>query len=234
MKIDVSQNIELDIKIIRDFYIEGDPVIVKSWPNIFSVDDIPIIIKEEHGRGLKEKVALLKEKELVLLSISEAISEVIGEPWRPIEKINIYVGACPIAPRFLSSNSFLLPYYHSVDTLINWSAHEMIHFLYFKKWKKLFPNHNPKKFEHPGHVWVLSEILVAVIGSDKRIKNIVKSEFGIYEQWKEITVNEKGLIVIFTEIYQKSKSFNGFLKNSWKKYQGLDRKHNLTKRLAQF
>lgn len=232
MKINVLQNKKLDLETIRKFFIEADPVITESWPQIKSVDDIPAVIEGEYGPELIAKVAELKDQNETLIKLTEEISQVIDEPWGAIKEINIYIGACPIAPRFLDTNSFLLPYYYKVDILLNWSAHEMIHFLYFKKWSKLFPQNKPENFEYPDPAWVLSEILVAIIGNDQRIKDIVRNDFNIYDHWQKMKFGGKKLTEIFQPIYDKKKSFNDFLENSWEKYQELDKKYNLTKKLT--
>jgi hypothetical protein len=232
MKLNISTNKALDLEIIKEFYQIGHPLIAKSWPQIKSVDDIPAAIEGEYGPELMAKVAELKGQNELILELSDSISKVIGEPWAHIKEINIYVGACPIAPRFLDTNSFLLPYYYDVDILLNWAAHEMIHFLYFKKWAKFIPQSSPSDFEHPHPIWVLSEILVAVIGNDTTIQSTFKSEFNIYPDWQELKIEGKGLLEIFTEEYKRSENFEDFLNNSWIKYQELDKKHKLTKKLT--
>ncbi|KKQ94917.1 MAG: hypothetical protein UT66_C0004G0035 [candidate division CPR2 bacterium GW2011_GWC1_39_9] len=153
-----------------------------------------------------------------LEAIAIAIENVVDERWDSNDKINIYIGACPIAPRFVKSKSMILPYKLSNSILLNWATHEMIHFLYFKKWQNLFPKHNYSNFESPDPAWSLSEILVAIIGNNPRIKNIAKSEFNIYDRWKEIKLENKTLTEIFTAIYNKSDNFDNFLRQSWNKF----------------
>lgn len=232
MKFNISKNKELDLKAIREFYQEKDPVILESWPEIKSERDIPKVIGNEYGPQMDAKIAELAGAGDTLNKIADAIRKLIGEPWEPIEEINIYVGACPIAPRFLETNSFLLPYYYELPVLLNWSAHEMIHFLYFKKWAKLFPNDTVANFESPDPVWVLSEILVATIGNDPIIQKVTNTEFNIYPDWDEMEINSEKLVDIFQKIYDKSETFDEFLKESWVKYQELDKANNLTKKLT--
>lgn len=232
MRINISTNKPLDLETIKEFYNMGNPLILRSWPQIKSVDDIPAAIEGEYGPELTAKVAELKGQNELLLKLAEATSQVIGEPWEPIKEINIYVGACPIASRFLDTNSFLLPYYYEVNILLNWATHEMIHFLYFKKWAKIFPQSSSSDFEHPYPIWVLSEILVAVIGNDPTIQNVFKSDFNIYPDWQKVKVDGRKLVEVFTDVYEKSVSFDDFLKKSWDEYQKLDEKHNLTKELT--
>lgn len=41
--------------------------------------------------------------------------------------------------------------------------HEACHFLYFRKWKEVFPRANPKTFESPHLAWHLSELVAPII-----------------------------------------------------------------------
>jgi hypothetical protein len=232
MKITISTNKKLDIGIIEDFYNDGSLLIRKNWPRIQNQEDISSVVENEYGPKLQSKVMKLRAENRLLDDIACAASEVTGEAWNPIESVSIFIGACPIALRFLDIHWVLLPYYYDIATLINLSAHEMIHFLYFKKWSALFPDTKVESYESPNPEWVLSEILVAIIGNDKRIRELVGSESDIYPNWREIKFGDKGLVKIFSKIYEESASFDDFLKLSWNKYQELEKKYKITDKLA--
>jgi hypothetical protein len=232
MKITISTNKKLDIGIIEDFYNDGNVLIQKTWPKIHGQEDIIGIVEKEYGPKLRTKVTELKAKRHLLTDIASAISEVIEEAWSPIESVSIFVGACPIAPRFLDVHWFILPYYYDISTLINLAAHEMIHFLYFKKWSSLFPCTKDEEYEQPNPECVLSEILVAIIGNNPKIRDLVGCNFDIYQNWQSFKYDGQKLVDIFTNIYSGSDSFDTFLKNSWKKYKELDNKYRITEELS--
>jgi hypothetical protein len=232
MNFNITTNKELDIAMVEEFYSSGTPIIHKYWPMLNNTSQIPALVEAEYGPKLEAKVTSLRADIPKLKKITKAISDVVCEEWAPINTINIYLGACPVAPRFIDVHSFLLPYYHDKLFLMNTSAHEMIHFLYFKKWASFFPTHKAEDFEYPNPVWVLSEILVAVIGNDRRIKKVVGSKFNIYENWREFKFEGKNLLDLFTDIYRNSKSFDVFLTRSWEKYQVLDKSYDITKKLV--
>lgn len=228
MNFTISKNKELDYEMIGLFLEGGSPLIQSCWPGLNTVEDIPKFVDAEYGPKMESRIQELKTDVPKLERIAEAISVVMDEKWSPIDEISIYVGACPIAPRFLDVHAFLMPYYHDLSYAINTSAHEMIHFLYFKKWASLFPESKPENFESPDPVWVLSEILVAVIGNDSRIKDLVGNAFEVYPNWKDIKIDRESLTAPFEKIYKNSTSFDAFLKDSWSKYQELDKKFKIT------
>ena len=232
MKFNITTNKELDVEVTGWFFEGGSRVIQDFWPEIQVASDIPRVIEAEYGEALYEKITLLQDNVGKLDLIAGAISEVIDEEWSPIDTISIWVGTCPIAPRFLDNYSFLMPYYHDLNYMISTSAHDMIHFLYFKKWAKLFPKHQVSRFESPDPVWVLSEILVSIIGNDDRIKNIVGSKFEVYPNWMNTRIAGQTVTGPFEKIYANSNTFDDFLKKSWVKYQDLDKQHNITEKLA--
>jgi hypothetical protein len=229
----ITTNKELDFEMIKVFMEGGSPLIHDFWPELKTPEDIPQYVQPEYGPKMESKVQILRKEVPKLEKIANVISVVINEKWAPIDKINIWIGACPIAPRFLDINSFLMPYYHNLDYMINTSAHEMIHFLYFKKWAKLFPKHHLKNYDYPDPVWVLSEILASVIGNDPRIKDLVGSTFEVYPNWKNKEIDGENITAPFARIYEGKDSFNSFLVKSWDKYQELDKRINLTKLLTE-
>ena len=59
--------------------------------------------------------------------------------------------------------------------MIEVSAHEILHFLWFKKWKEVFPETGLKEYESPHLVWRLSEIMDPIIlQCQPKIKELIK------------------------------------------------------------
>ena len=50
----------------------------------------------------------------------------------------------------------------------------MLSFLYFEKWKSLYPKMDRRKFDTPYIEWHLSEIVAPIILNDKRIQRLLK------------------------------------------------------------
>ncbi len=96
--------------------------------------------------------------------------------------------------------------------------HECCHFLYFEKWKQLYPKTNNKRFESPYLEWHLSEILASVILNDIRIQKMLKRKADFYNEHKRIKIDGKTVPKYFNDLYNKiskNKNFDEFLKESY-------------------
>ncbi len=90
-----------------------------------------------------------------------AISKTLNIDWpADCKKIGAYVGIMPIYPRYIESRTFDVSYWLKDDKIIDITAHESCHFLYFEKWKQLFPDYNESEFDSPHLIWELSEMVV--------------------------------------------------------------------------
>lgn len=146
------------------------------------------------------------------------LSEIIEIDWPKNRKIiKAMLSINPICPRFLNDWSFSIFYnYKKISHLKEVIMHECCHFLYFEKWKQLYPKTNNKKFESPYLEWHLSEIIAPIILNDKRIQKLLKQKAVFYEEHKKIKIENKTAPQYFTELYKSKKNFEEFLKNSYK------------------
>lgn len=124
----------------------------------------------------------------------------------------------PICPRFLDSWSFSIFYdYKRISYAIEVIMHESCHFLYFEKWKKLYPKMNSKNFEHPHIEWHLSEIIAPIILNDPRIQRLLGKKADFYEEYQNIKIGKQNVPAFFEKLYQENKDdFEKLLKQSYK------------------
>ena len=94
-----------------------------------------------------------------------------------IDEIEAYVGIIPIFPRYLSSLSFSVGTDLDEEVIKRITAHEVLHFAWFNKWKKLYPETPKEHFESPYIEWEYSEMV-----TDSILNN---------EPFKEFKFNEK-------------------------------------------
>lgn len=151
-----------------------------------------------------------------------ALSEIIGTKY-PVDKkyINAYLSLNPICPRFLDTWSFSLFYnYKDLRRMKETIMHECCHFLYFKKWKELFPKAKRRTFDSPYIEWHLSEIAAPIVLNDSRLQKILKQSAHFYLEHEAIKIGNKTAPQYFTEIYQrtinKKNGFELFLRESYK------------------
>ncbi|MFH1455260.1 MAG: hypothetical protein ABIF22_03000 [bacterium] len=141
-----------------------------------------------------------------------------------IKEIKANVSINPMCPRWLDKWTFNLFYQFSDTRMKKVSIHEIIHFLYFKKWAEVFPDADKKNFNGMHSEWFLSEILVHTItNNNKIIQDIIKNEKSeVYLKWQDIEVDGKKLPELFEVAYNEHEegkiSFADFLKKSWGRY----------------
>lgn len=143
----------------------------------------------------------------------KVLIEYLNIDW-PKDKAEIVanVGLIPIFPRYLDAFSFDLSFGLEKEKIIEVTAHETLHFLWFEKWKQLFPDFKIEEFEHPNIIWEYSEMVTDPILNSKEINNILKIEEKAYDYFYEI----KGLMYELKCLYQsdisvEEKITKGFL-----------------------
>lgn len=179
-KIELNQALDQDEFI--EFFLSGDLKIKNEFPQIKSVDDVKAAIRyvyshqDEHiGRGLK----LLNDNVDTLAKLAEVVSIKLDYSWDGISEFTINPCSFPICPRFIETSSFMVTYFFDKNSIIGVCAHEMTHFLYFKKLKDSLPD-EVIDTECPSKDWLLSEIFVQFITNSKEIQKITNFKDSLY------------------------------------------------------
>jgi len=169
----------------------------------------------------KNKTLYQKEWQKVEKDFFTILSEIIQIDWPKNRKtIKAMVSLDPICPRFLKDWSFSIFYnYKKIPPAMEVIMHESCHFLYFEKWKQLYPKMDSKKFESPYLEWHLSEILAPIILNNPRIQKLLKRKADFYIEHKRIKIGDKTVPKYFDDLYKNSdidKNFANFLKESYR------------------
>ncbi len=179
------------------------------------------IWKEEYEQLKTQKILFQTEWDKINDRYMNSLSKVLETDW-PKERRIIYamISINPICPRFLKNWTFSIFYLKRLTFMKETVAHEVLHFLYFKKWKEVFPDSKEKTFDAPHLEWHLSEILAPVILSDKRIQTIIKSGAGGYAEYNKTRIGKRNLIQHFENLYKNSRKrkepFAQFLQTAYK------------------
>ena len=133
------------------------------------------------------------------------------------------ISVLPVHPRFLDESSFCLGYKDIAD-MIETSAHEILHFLWFKKWKEVFPEIERKEYESPHLVWRLSEIMDPIIlQCQPAIRDLIKPKKWGYASFENINISDVSMTDYFKEIYLQSvasgDNFETTLRKLWRETQ---------------
>lgn len=219
--------------------------IIKKHPKIKRVFSFKT--EAEQAKFLKEYIVEFKKENQELIKKNKTkyqkewqknkknffiiLSEIIQIGWPKNKKIiRAMISVNPICPRFLKDWIFSIFYnYKKLSHALEVIMHESCHFLYFEKWKKVYPKMSLKKFESPHIEWHLSEIVAPIILNDSRIQRLLKQKAAFYTEHKKIKIGDKTAPRYFTDLYNKAAkgdNFDRFLKES---YQAIKKNKELFK-----
>jgi len=173
--------------------------------------------KESIRNQIKKYSKNWKKVEKKYLTI---LPEILNTPWPKDKKIiKAMISINPICPRFINNWSFSLFYKQGSKKMKETIMHEICHFLYFKKWKEVFPSVKRKAFEYPYIEWHLSEILAPVILNDPRIQKLLKHKAAFYKEHQKLKINEVNVPKYFSFLYKEYKfkqySSDDFLRKAY-------------------
>ena len=176
---------------------------------------------EAKKQNIQESLKSIQEEwDVINDSFLHTLSKHFETDWPEDKKvIKGYVSILPIFPRFLSAFSFYVGL-RNVKNEIETTAHEIVHFLWFKKWKEVFPETPTTEYEAPHLVWRLSEVMDPIIlQCHPEIKELIKPKNWGYESFKNVKIGEVGMTEHFTKLYtdcvNAGKSFKEILRICW-------------------
>jgi hypothetical protein len=146
----------------------------------------------------------------------QALSEVIEIDWsKDCKNITAWITLNPICPRDIKKRSFDVFFKLTPKKVKEVAVHEILHLIYFEKWKQVFKEYNEKEFDYPHLVWKLSEITPKAIMGDIRIQKAFKHQPKVYNIWEETKINNKPLLNYIQDFYDNKKDFADFLNKSY-------------------
>jgi hypothetical protein len=219
---------EDNIAIIKDFYPTEDnsdslldiySYLIECFPELKTID-----IKKTSQKDIEttiEKVvstAYQKNKTRIVEECSRynnlwhkyndayftAITSYLNITW-PKDKDTVValVGIIPVFPRYLETFSFAVSTDLEDNKLIEVAAHETLHFAWFTKWSKLYPNCQVKEYDSPYLPWQYSEMVVDPILNSKEIQPVFNNLFTerAYDYFYELKDNNTKVMDNIKNIY---------------------------------
>lgn len=124
----------------------------------------------------------------------------------------------PIGPRFLKERCYDTFYLNSERGAIGVGIHEIIHFVWFHVWNRLFSD-SYDEYERPSLKWILSEMVVESVMKDERLSSInpyFPRENGgcIYPYFFDMMVDGKLILNTLDDMY-RSQNIENFMRNSY-------------------
>lgn len=136
--------------------------------------------------------------------------------------INANIGLIPIFPRYLDDYSFTISIGVEDWKLIETSAHETLHFLWFEKWKNIHPEIPRKEYDSPYLSWIYSEMVTDPILNNKPFNNIFTFKEKSYDSFYKI-VNGINVMDNLRNIYSKDISINKKINEGFEFIKSIDR-----------
>lgn len=132
--------------------------------------------------------------------------------------LRCHIGMNPIQPRYLKEQYFEIFYLNSEKGAIGVAIHELIHFVWFFVWNRLFGD-SYEEYERPSLKWILSEAVVESVMKDTRLSSInpyFPREHGgcIYPYFFNMKADGVPLLDTLEEMY-RSRGIEAFMKNSY-------------------
>lgn len=137
----------------------------------------------------------------------------------------------PVCPRFLKDRYFDVFYLNSEKGALGLSLHEVIHYFWFYVWNGHFGD-SYDDYETPSLKWILSEMVVETIMSDKRLSSInpyfPKENGGcIYPYFQNMIVDGSPILGTIDTLYRRN-SIIVFMEEAYAyciKYENEIRRH---------
>lgn len=139
-----------------------------------------------------KEVIVFTFEDIFDMSLRESFNDMIGQ-----------ISLNPICPRFLDTNTFDIFYLNSHKGALGLSLHEIVHFVWFKKWNEHFKD-DYTEYETPSLKWIFSEIVVDAILRDDRIIDLNPYEKTSYEYFYEIEIEGKNMMDCIYDLYKNN------------------------------
>lgn len=177
-------------------------------------------VYDEIEGTINEKVILYSNHWKVCLEqITAALSDAFAVDCAVLfNDLQCNVSMSPVQPRFLAEKSFDIFYLNSERGAIGTAIHEVIHFVWFYVWNRLFGD-SYEEYERPSLKWILSEMVVESVMRDSRLSTInpyyPREQGGcIYPYFFDLKAGGRPILDTLDEMY-RSMSIGDFMQNSF-------------------
>ncbi len=149
-------------------------------------------------------------------SIMRALADVLQIDWADKDRlITASLTLNVMCPRFLDRREFHVFYRGTAERTIDTCVHELLHFIYFEKWKEVFPSWNESEFQSPHLIWKLSEMMPGIVLNDPRIQSILHQKFTMYKIFEDTLIEGHPLRAHLQSLYDNRTDFTDFLRRAF-------------------
>ena len=151
--------------------------------------------------------------------VNDALSEAFDLDTRKVfNDLTGCISLNPVCPRFLREKYFDVFYLNSEQGALGLSLHEVIHFIWFDVWNRLFGD-SYDEYESPSLKWILSEMVVESIMADRRLSSInpyFPREHGgcVYGYFQDMVIDGRNILDTLDDMY-RSRKITGFMADAY-------------------
>ncbi len=132
----------------------------------------------------------------------KALIEYFNISWPEDKKsIDASVGIIPVFPRYLDSFSFAISTDQQESKVKEVAAHETLHFIWFEKWKQLYPETKREEFDSPYLIWQYSEMVTDSILNTQVINKTINVKEKSYNSFYELMDDGKNVMEELNKIF---------------------------------
>lgn len=170
--------------------------------------------------SIHEKVALYARRwSACKPQITAALSDAFNVDCAGLfNDIQCHVSLNPVEPRFLKERCYDTFYLNSAEGAIGAGIHEIIHFVWFHVWNKVFRD-SYDEYERPSLKWILSEMVVESVMKDERLSSInpyfPREQGGcVYPYFFDMVVGGTPILDTLDSMY-RSQGIEDFMRSSY-------------------
>ena len=120
----------------------------------------------------------------------EELSKYFKMDWpEGFESITASIGRIPVCPRFIKEKRFYVDFVDA-DTLVDTCMHEICHFMFFMKCKKLFSKHVIDT-DNNSLFWYMSEIVIDPILNNNCFRKLFRHKFRSYDSFYKVRIGNE-------------------------------------------
>lgn len=207
-----------NINIMKEFYSKSDKefdsklLIEEYFPGI-NDDNFEEVITNTYNKNFNDLNDNINKYSNIWKEFNDEFFNNISEYLNIKVDINAkcYIGLLPIFPRFLETNSFYIAPNIDNDYFKIICAHELCHFIWFKKFKEVLPEISESEYNSPNKAWSYSEMVVDPVLNSIGIKEKA------YDYFYDLKDNDnKNLMEELNNIYKENLSIEEKIKKGYK------------------
>lgn len=202
----VSDN--LDVHQYTLYYFPELADIDDSYSKQDIIKTIEKLVKKNYEKYLKEINSEVKRYNDTWSPLNNSfmkkISGLLNISWpKSIKIIEAGVGLIPVCPRNIDNFSFFVSTKINTQRIIETVAHETLHFLWFNKWRELYPNFLREELDPPYPAWSYSEMVIDPLLNHESIRKILNLNIKSYESFYELQLDGKNVMQNLKSIYDE-------------------------------